>query len=187
MIKSKLMTRVSGRIGLPARIARIVAVLLAVLAGLAQSASAPRMEFETATVKVHPLAPGTYLIKSYTHGPPFVIPGGNRFTETAHAQDLVMEAYGVNEYQILYLPEWTRARGGLVYDVEAKAPGGATPTPGQFQQMLQALLADQFHLKTHWETKPKFSVYALVVDKNGPKFHEFHGDDVAADSAKSGT
>ena len=33
------------------------------------------------------------------------------------------------------------------------------------QQMLQNLLAEQFHLKAHWETKPKFSVYALVVDK----------------------
>lgn len=39
--------------------------------------------------------------------------------------------------------------------------------------MLQALLADRFHLKVHWETKAKVSVYALVVDKNGPKFHEF--------------
>jgi uncharacterized protein (TIGR03435 family) len=34
--------------------------------------------------------------------------------------------------------------------------------------MLQALLAERFGLKLHRETK-EFPVYALVVDKNGPK------------------
>ena len=37
--------------------------------------------------------------------------------------------------------------------------------------LLQNLLEDGFRLKVHWETW-KTSVYALVLDKNGPKFKE---------------
>ena len=36
--------------------------------------------------------------------------------------------------------------------------------------MLQSLLADRFQLKVHREPK-EMPVYALVVGKNGPKFH----------------
>jgi uncharacterized protein (TIGR03435 family) len=123
------------------------------------------------------MTPGTYMIRNYTHAPPFVIPTSNKFSDTAYVKDLVMEAYGINEYQIIYLPGWTLRSGGIVYDIDGQAAGGGVPTPGQLQEMLQSLLADRFHLKAHWETKPKFSVYALVVDKNGPKFREFHSDD----------
>jgi len=121
------------------------------------------------------MAPGTYLIKDFPHGPPFVIPTSNHFTDTAHVQDLVMEAFGLPEYQIYYLPAFALSREGYVYDVDATAKGEAVPTPDQFQRMLQALLAARFHLKTHWETK-KISIYALVPDKGGPKFHEFRKD-----------
>jgi uncharacterized protein (TIGR03435 family) len=38
----------------------------------------------------------------------------------------------------------------------------------QLQLMLQALLADRFHLKVHREKK-QLSVYALTIAKNGPK------------------
>lgn len=144
---------------------------------------APSLAFESASVKLHPMAPGAYMIKNYTHGPPFVIPTSNRFTDTAHAQDLVMEAFGLSEYQILYLPSWAFSREGLVFDVEAQAKAGTIPTPVQLQQMLQSLLADRFQLKVHWETKPKFSVNALVLDKNGPKFHEFHQEKPASAGA----
>jgi uncharacterized protein (TIGR03435 family) len=144
------------------------------------SGTGTALEFETASVRLHPMAPGSFLIRNYPHAPPFVIPASNIFKDTAHAQDLVMEAYGLSEFQILYLPAWTLSRAGYVYDVEAKAKGDGTPTPVQLQQMLQALLADRFHLKVHWETKPKFSLYALVPDKGGPKFKEFHRDEPVA-------
>lgn len=146
--------------------------------------TAPHLEFETASVKLHPMAPGTYLIKNFPHSPPFVIPTSTHFTEAVHAQDLIMEAYGVSEYQILYLPPNMRGRESVVYDIDTKSPGNATPTPAQYQQMLQSLLADRFHLKAHWDTKPKFSVYVLVPDKNGPKFHEYEkGQSPATNSA----
>jgi uncharacterized protein (TIGR03435 family) len=142
----------------------------------AQPTATPGRQFEFVSVKIHPMAPGSYMIKNYPHGPPFVIPTSNMFADAVHVQDLVMEAYGLSEYQILYLPAWTLAREGLVYDIGAKSPGDSVPTPVEMQQMLQSLLADKFHLKAHWETKAKFSIYALVADKNGPKFHEFHGE-----------
>ena len=155
----------------------IKSILPALLFLAATGYAQPGLTFETAAVTAHPIAPGSYMIKDFTHGPPFVIPTSNRFKDTAHAEDLIMEAFGVSEYQILYLPAWARSREtlALVYDIDATAKSDAAPTPEQLQLMLQALLADRFHLKTHWETKAKFPVNALVVDKGGPKFHEGGG------------
>jgi uncharacterized protein (TIGR03435 family) len=42
--------------------------------------------------------------------------------------------------------------------------------------MLQTLLADRFKLVVHRETK-EMPVYALMVAKNGPKFHEWKEGD----------
>ena len=109
------------------------------------------LRFESASVAVHPIAPNEYMIKTFTHGPPFVIPTSNHFTDTVHTEDLIMEAFGVSEYQILYLPAWAHSREvqALVYDIDARAKGDAIPTPEELQLMLQSLLADRFHLKTH--------------------------------------
>ena len=150
----------------------IKSTFLALLSLAATGYAQPGLRFETASVAVHPIAPNEYMIKNFTHGPPFVIPTSNRFTDTVHTEDLIMEAFGVSEYQILYLPAWAHSREGIIYDIDAKSKGDDAPTPEQLQLMLQSLLADRFHLKTHWETKAKFSVNALVVDKGGPKFHE---------------
>ncbi len=57
------------------------------------------------------------------------------------------------------------------YQVTAKAEGDAVPTKEQFQQMLQALLADRFQLKLHRETK-ELPAYELVVSKNGHKLKD---------------
>jgi len=51
----------------------------------------------------------------------------------------------------------------------ARMPEGATR--GQLPAMLQALLAERFKLVAHTETRIRPG-YALVVDKNGPKFKE---------------
>jgi uncharacterized protein (TIGR03435 family) len=60
-------------------------------------------------------------------------------------------------------------------DIVAKMPEGATLD--QLPELLQALLAERFHLATHKESRQKQG-YALVVDKGGPKVKE---DDPAVD------
>jgi uncharacterized protein (TIGR03435 family) len=90
------------------------------------------------------------------------LPGG-RFEATATLEALVEHAFGVDPLQI------SGARGWIAterFDVEAKAEGAPQKIPEeQFRQMLQALLAERFGLKTHRDSQ-EMSVYALTV---GPK------------------
>jgi uncharacterized protein (TIGR03435 family) len=78
-------------------------------------------------------------------------------------RNLVMQAYGMENYQIAGFP------GSLEqerYDVEAKS---ARPAPKeQLILMLQTLLAERFKLRFHLETK-EMPVFFLSVGKNGPK------------------
>ena len=77
-------------------------------------------------------------------------------------KNLISAAYGVKEYQISG-PEWLSSER---YDIVAKA---AKPVgDDQLMQMLQPLLVERFKLTLHRDKK-KFTVYALAVDKNGPK------------------
>jgi uncharacterized protein (TIGR03435 family) len=55
------------------------------------------------------------------------------------------------------------------FDIIARMPEGATKD--QIPAMLQALLAERFKLAAHKESHPRQG-YAMVVDKNGPKFKE---------------
>src|SRR4051812_38979027 len=77
-------------------------------------------------------------------------------------RDLVRQAYGVKDYQVV-APDWTNSAR---FDVQAKLP----PDTPQEQRnlMMQALLAERFGLKVHKESK-EVPVYSLVVGKNGPK------------------
>jgi uncharacterized protein (TIGR03435 family) len=85
-------------------------------------------------------------------------------------------AYGVSEFQkIQGLPAWCQW-GGETYDIDAKVAESDIPEWKKFDQnqieaALQALLADRFHLKAHFETRDA-AVYALVVGKSGPKFKQ---------------
>lgn len=55
------------------------------------------------------------------------------------------------------------------YDVDVVAEGGRALTKSEFRTLMQMALADRFRLKTHWETR-SLRVYALLTDRNGPKF-----------------
>jgi uncharacterized protein (TIGR03435 family) len=78
---------------------------------------------------------------------------------------LLMTAYQVEPWQILGGPVWMETDR---FNIAANAPGESAPAPEQVRQMLQTLLADRFQLKVHRE-KREGPVYALVVDKKGPK------------------
>jgi uncharacterized protein (TIGR03435 family) len=78
---------------------------------------------------------------------------------------VLMEAFKVKAYQIVG-PSWLDED---CFEIVAKMPEGATSD--QIPAMLQALLVERFKLAAHKEDRPG-PVYALVVEKNGPKFQE---------------
>jgi uncharacterized protein (TIGR03435 family) len=81
-------------------------------------------------------------------------------------------AYHVFEFQrIQGLPTWCKTDS---YDISAKVSDAdraewSAAEGAKFPDALQALLADRFQLKAHFETRDS-PAYALVVVKNGPKF-----------------
>ena len=90
-------------------------------------------------------------------------------------QPLIQIAFGISEpSRIVGAPEWARSGGG--WNMDAKVAGEDVAafgrlSPGDRNRMLQALLADRFHLKAHIE-KREMPVYDLVVAKGGPKLKE---------------
>ena len=88
-------------------------------------------------------------------------------------------AYDVRDFQITG-PGWLATEK---YDIAAKtAPATSN---GQLRLMMQTLLGDRFKLALRRETKD-LPVYALVVGKNGPKFHESAAGDVKSSMRPSG-
>jgi uncharacterized protein (TIGR03435 family) len=89
-------------------------------------------------------------------------------------RNMLALAYGLSVYQLQGLPDWTSR---AMYNVQAKSDDATDEKLAilsreqarlEQQHMMQALLADRFNLKTHWETHDGL-VYNLVVAKGGPK------------------
>jgi uncharacterized protein (TIGR03435 family) len=87
---------------------------------------------------------------------------------------LIQYAYGFGPFEMSGGPEWLTSSLWVVqaksdHDVDAQL---ARLTDDQSrlekQHMLQALLADRFMLKVHWETR-QATIYALVIAKGGSK------------------
>jgi uncharacterized protein (TIGR03435 family) len=57
------------------------------------------------------------------------------------------------------------------FDIEALTPGDTRPARPEQMAMLRTLLSDRFKLSFHREAK-EYSIYALEVDKGGPKLKE---------------
>lgn len=122
-------------------------------------ANAPgKLEFEVASIKSAPLQPiGQTSVRMSSN-----TSTGDLTYANVSLPDMIGRGFALQRYQIGG-PEWLN---DVRFDIAAKfAPG---TTSEQFQQMLQSLLADRFHLKFHRETR-ELPVYALVVAKGGPK------------------
>ena len=100
--------------------------------------------------------------------------------ENASLRDLIRLAYGVEDYQILGLPNWVNSD---LYDVDAKAQESVVNelqglNHDQLQlrtrHMMQVLLGDRFQLKAHLETR-NLPAFSLVVVEPG-KITEAQGD-----------
>jgi uncharacterized protein (TIGR03435 family) len=125
----------------------------------------PPRAFEVASVKVHQ-GPLCCMADFKASGPRLSLGGYNTTL-------LILEAYGVKNYQVSSSPNLPIA--DPFYDIAAKAEGDGSPTRAEFRQMLQTLLADRFQLKVHREMR-EMGVYELVVDKNGPVLKPGTGD-----------
>jgi uncharacterized protein (TIGR03435 family) len=117
--------------------------------------------------------------------------GGNNIEVTrgslsAHSATLatcIMWAYGVESSQVSGA---NSALSGLLqsdrYTILAKAAG---PVPdSELRVMLQTLLAERFKLAFHRQSR-EIHVFALVAEKNGPKFNPSQGDGESKQQASS--
>ena len=119
-----------------------------------------RVEFEVVSIKPgDPAASGRTTQQSQ---------GGFR-CRNLRLFELIMSAWHLNRDQIAGGPNWLETAG---WDIDARFPAGASPA--QVPQMMQAMLADRFHLVTHRETR-MLPVYTLIVAKSGIKLQEGNG------------
>jgi bla regulator protein blaR1 len=144
---------------------RCLLLLGATLAvALAQSSPA-RKEFDVVSVK--PSAPdehNSFMLR--------ILPGGRAEIAGMTLKRLVMESYDVKAFQVSGGPSWIATER---FDISTVSEGAPARFPlAQFRQMLRAVLEDRFQLKVHQETK-EMSVYALEVEKSGPKLSEHTG------------
>ena len=138
--------------------------LALLLMSVAWAADGPK--FEVASVKV--AGPDVKPPYSITGGPGTSDPG--RFhASRINMSTLLLQAFGVSPDQITGPDRLRDFTGDTYYTVDAAIPPGTTKE--QYQEMMQNLLAERFHLVFHIEKK-NFPGYDLVVDKDGPKFKE---------------
>jgi uncharacterized protein (TIGR03435 family) len=128
------------------------------------AAPAAVKQFEVATIKpVKDPSPGRMQDRT----------DGRRYsTRYTSLRDLIMMAYGLDPRQIVGGPAWVTADE---YDIDAVTADGL-PAAGNWDEMLQKLLADRFHLTFHHEQR-EMSVYALTVAKGGPKLKTADADE----------
>ena len=129
----------------------------------------PEMTFDVASVRESKanLATGITISRSFT--------GTHARVQNFNIMDLVEWAYGINVLRMDWpknLPDdLTQAR----FNIEAKGDGETEERLAKLskdeieleqQHMMQALLAERFNLKAHWETRDA-KTYELVVVKAG--------------------
>lgn len=99
-------------------------------------------------------------------------------------QPMMLEAFGVEESQMIGAPDWVRSDR---FDIQAKvAPEDAEAfsrvSAGDRDAMLLPLLQDRLHLRYHHETR-QMPIYTLVVAKGGPRLTRSPEDAAMTDPA----
>jgi len=114
-------------------------------------------KFEVASIR--PAADGT-------RGTSFdMFEGGLLRVTSVTLYSLIRSAWMLQSSQVSGGPGWLDSDR---YDIEAKSGQPERIDTEHLQPLLQNLLVDRFALKFHWETR-ELPVYALVVDKSGPR------------------
>jgi len=118
-------------------------------------AQTPKLQFEVASIRA---MPETDMRGATTAGMRI---DGAQFRASMPLRALVSIAYKTRPYQF-EAPEWMSSQW---YEVAATLPEGHSQVD-EVREMLQGLLAERFHMKTHRETKD-LPVYALTITKSG--------------------
>jgi uncharacterized protein (TIGR03435 family) len=127
-----------------------------IFAAVAAFGQIETLKFEVASVKTNTSGSGSSRTSSTT---------GQLTITNRSLKELIEMAYTVQDFQIS-APDWL---GSAKFDIVAKIPAGAQKD--QRPAMMQALLAERFHLAVHRESK-EMPAYALVVAKSGPKLQQ---------------
>jgi len=123
--------------------------------------------FEVASVKPSaPDVPGMFIRP---------LPGGGLQITGASLKNLISFAYDVRPFQTIGESQWVDTER---FDIDARTATSDTQTPAdpandrrKILEGLKSLLADRFQLVLHSETREQ-ALYALVVNKSGPKLQE---------------
>ena len=123
--------------------------------------SQPAEKFEAADVHVSPHSDNNFNL--FMRGPQ--TRAGRYEIRTATMVDLISAAYGVDADKVYGGPNWLEMDR---FDVTAKLP--ASPdrrkvTPDRQKAMLQALLAERFHLVAHTDSRP-MPAYIMTAGKH---------------------
>jgi uncharacterized protein (TIGR03435 family) len=150
-------------------IAAAVLALIPAYEIVAQSTAAPLPRFELASVK--PAVPSrTVYPWDATRKLGFSAASGKVDLRYISLMDLLTLTFGVEPYQVNG-PSWL---GTQFFDISTIAPAGTQKE--QILLMLQDLLSDRFHMRSHQETLMA-PIYALVVAPGGPKLRPGVPDD----------
>jgi uncharacterized protein (TIGR03435 family) len=139
---------------------RATTLLLTAAAGTAVWCQS-RPSFEVASIKPAPKPTAEFLLSGRVHVGTKIDPARVDIG-SASLSSLVADACSVKLFQVSG-PEWLN---DATFDIQATLP--AESSTEQVPEMLLSLLEDRFKLVFHRETK-EFSVYTLVVGKDGPK------------------
>jgi uncharacterized protein (TIGR03435 family) len=82
--------------------------------------------------------------------------------------NLILWAYGYEHFRVVG-PDWRERPTDVIYDISARTAGPVSAS--RMDGMLPALLKERLALSFHYEQR-ELPVYALVVDRGGPKFKE---------------
>jgi uncharacterized protein (TIGR03435 family) len=145
----------------------------------AAASSAP--QFDVAAI--HPYQPEP-------HERSHIVSENGRFTTVnVDLKAIIQWAYDLPQSRIVGGPSWL---GSARWDVEATAENALdtqkdydpAAARAQKRQMVQALLADRFHIAVHEETRD-LPIYNLVVARGGAKFLESQADGTTVDRSRS--
>jgi uncharacterized protein (TIGR03435 family) len=178
--------------------AGIGAVVLPIVAGILMTAGrvpliyaqSPVPSFDVISVKQS--APDVQVKTNFPLGPGDVyVRNGGRFS----AQGFPLGTYLYFAFKVLgndnaavaaQLPNWALSER---FDIEARTDGDPKKdTKDQMRLMMRSLLAERFHLKTHYETRdaPIFAITLAKPGKMGPQLQQHPADAVCNTVLSSG-